>query len=96
MLLCALQGDSWTIAFHEAEDAVAFSLQVSLHEQEFVEKGALLCYGYTPCVCATRISGRLHKGLVSDASLGTLPAGILAAPRRHTQHKMQRSCMHPQ
>jgi len=32
VLLCVtLQGDSWTIAFHDAEDAVAFSLQVNLH-----------------------------------------------------------------
>lgn len=26
--VCAVQGDSWTVAFHDAEDAVAFSLQV--------------------------------------------------------------------
>jgi hypothetical protein len=28
--LRGIQGDSWTLAFHDAEDAVAFSLQVSL------------------------------------------------------------------
>jgi hypothetical protein len=27
--LALLQGDSWTIAFHAAEDAAAFALQVS-------------------------------------------------------------------
>jgi membrane-bound metal-dependent hydrolase YbcI (DUF457 family) len=31
-----VQGDSWTVAFHDAEDAVAFSLQVGQPRKDFV------------------------------------------------------------
>lgn len=48
MCIFVLQGDSWTIAFHDAEDAVAFGLQVSQSIQRH-SQGMPLQHAYQVC-----------------------------------------------
>lgn len=68
-----LQGDSWTIAFHDAEDAVAFSLQVREVQLPHASRAAAAPKRLAALACAAHAwdAGKAgHAHAVGSAACG--------------------------